>query len=316
MNDISRQPTRPPTRPDAAPDPELAEVAEQLRLLRLVSRQRRYAGRPTPRLPAKAEIVAVLSDVVALLYPRHYGPSGQEPERSDGHVAAMLPLLRDRLARQIELEFLLAETARPDAARAAARRAAQGFMATLPRIRDLHDTDIAAAYAGDPSAKSLDEIVFCFPGVAAMLRHRVAHALFGLGATMIARIMAEYSHAVTGIDIHPGAQVGPACFIDHGTGVVIGETAVIGRNVRLYQQVTLGAKRFETDGGGALVKGQPRHPVIEDDVVIYAGATILGRITIGKGAVIGGGVWLTAPVAAGSIVTQARPKLESLPAPG
>lgn len=313
MNDISRRRTLQPATTALPDDPDLALVAEKLRLMRLLSQQRRYAGRPTPRLPAKAEIVAILSDVVALLYPRHYGPSGLEPERSDSHVAEMLPQLRDRMARQIELEFLLAESARPEAARSAARQAANGFIASLPRIRDLHDTDIAAAYAGDPSAKSLDEIVFCFPGVAAALRHRIAHELFGLGATMIARIMAEYSHALTGIDIHPGAQIGPACFIDHGTGVVIGETAVIGRNVRLYQQVTLGAKRFETDGGGALVKGQPRHPVIEDDVVIYAGATILGRITIGKGAVIGGGVWLTGSVAAGSIVTQARPKLESQP---
>ncbi|MDQ7776612.1 serine O-acetyltransferase [Paracoccus aminovorans] len=316
MNDISRRRTLLPDATELPGDPDLAEVAEKLRLMRLLSQQRRYAGRPVPRLPAKAEIVAILSDVVALLYPRHYGPSGLKPERSDGLVAKMLPQLRDRLARQIELEFLLAETAQPDAAHSAARQAANGFMAALPRIRDLHDTDIAAAYAGDPSAKSLDEIVFCFPGVAAALRHRIAHALFGLGATMIARIMAEYSHAVTGIDIHPGAQIGPACFIDHGTGVVIGETAVIGRNVRLYQQVTLGAKRFETDSGGALVKGQPRHPVIEDDVVIYAGATILGRITIGKGAVIGGGVWLTAPVAPGSIVTQARLKLASQPPRG
>jgi serine O-acetyltransferase len=314
MNDISRhRPLAPAQLPD---DPDLTEVAEKLRLLRLVSQQRRYAGRPTPSLPAKAEIADILADVVALLYPRHYGPSGLEPERSDGHVAGMLPQLRDRLARQIELEFLLAETACADSARVSARHAANAFIAALPRIRDLHDTDIAAAYAGDPSAKSLDEIVFCFPGVAAALRHRIAHELFRLGATMIARIMAEYSHAVTGIDIHPGAQIGPACFIDHGTGVVIGETAVIGRNVRLYQQVTLGAKRFETDAEGILIKGQPRHPVIGDDVVIYAGATILGRITIGKGAIIGGGVWLTASVAPGSIVTQARAKLESQPPHG
>lgn len=126
---------------------------------------------------------------------------------------------------------------------------------------------------------------------------------------MTGRIMAEHSHALTGIDIHPGAQIGPAFFIDHGRGVVIGETAVIGRNVRLYQQVTLGAKRFEDDGQGGLVKGQPRHPLVGDDVVIYAGATILGRIEIGKGTIIGGGVWVTEPVPPGCAIAQAKPQV-------
>ncbi|AYF03987.1 serine acetyltransferase (plasmid) [Paracoccus yeei] len=300
---------------DAPEDLDLGQVAEQLRLLRLVSQQRRYAGRPVPRLPVRAEITDLLAGLIAALYPRHYGPSGLPPDRTDGYVVALLPALRERLARQVELEFLLTVDAEPADCHDRARQTADRVMGALPRIRDLHDTDIAAAYAGDPSAKSLDEIVFCYPGVAAALRHRIAHELYGAGATMIARIMAEHSHSVTGIDIHPGARIGPACFIDHGTGVVIGETAVIGRNVRLYQQVTLGAKRFEEAGDGSLVKGQPRHPVIGDDVVIYAGATILGRITIGRGAVIGGGVWLTQSVAPGTVVTQARPKLDSLPAP-
>ncbi len=156
-------------------------------------------------------------------------------------------------------------------------------------------------------------MAFCFPGVAAILHHRIAHELYRSGLGMIARIMAEHSHSVTGIDIHPGAKIGPAFFIDHGTGVVIGETAVIGRNVRLYQQVTLGAKSFQDDGSGGLIKGEPRHPIIGDDVVIYAGATILGRITVGKGAVIGGGVWLLESVAPGALVTQARPRLRVAP---
>jgi len=154
-----------------------------------------------------------------------------------------------------------------------------------------------------------DFVLKRFPGIAAILRHRIAHELYRLGAVITARVMAEYSHERTAIDIHPGARIGPSFFIDHGTGVVIGETAVIGRNVRLYQQVLLGAKRFEADESGALVKGQPRHPVVEDDVVIYAGAAILGRITIGRGSVIGGGVWLTEGTAPGTIVTQAKPHL-------
>lgn len=286
---------------------DIAALTEKLRLLRLVSQQRRYDGRPLPRLPSKREIIAIIDDTVGLLYPRHFGPQGLTPETTDAHVETMLVSVRDRLAAQITLERLLAVDADPLAEQRAGQSAAAAFLRQLIHIRDLHDTDIVAAFQGDPSAKSLDEVAFCFPGVAAILQHRIAHELYKLGATMIARIMAEYSHSVTGIDIHPGAKIGPAFFIDHGTGVVIGETAVIGRNVRLYQQVTLGAKRFTDDGTGTLVKGQPRHPILEDDVVIYAGATVLGRITIGRGSVVGGGVWLTDSLAPGTTVTQAPP---------
>jgi serine O-acetyltransferase len=182
---------------------------------------------------------------------------------------------------------------------------------SLPRIRALLDSDIQAAFHGDPAAKSIDEIIFCYPGVAAVIRHRLAHQLYLSGVPVLARIISELAHAETAIDIHPGAEIGEGFFIDHGTGVVIGETAIIGRNVRLYQAVTLGAKRFEADESGALVKGQPRHPIIEDDVVIYAGATVLGRITVGKGSSIGGNVWLTHSVSPQSNVTQAKARTES-----
>lgn len=293
---------------------DIAAITERLRLIRMVSQQRRYHGRPVPRLPSKREIIALQADVVGLLYPRHFGPADLMPAETDSFVARMLGSVRHRLADQIELERMLSPEEDPGSARTRADTAADNFLNSLLRVRDLHDTDIAAAFAGDPSAKSLDEVAFCFPGVAAILHHRIAHELYRLGATMIARIMAEYSHSVTGIDIHPGAKIGPAFFADHGTGVVIGETAVIGRNVRLYQQVTLGAKRFDDDGQGGLVKGQPRHPVIEDDVVIYAGATILGRITIGRGSVIGGGVWVTDSLPPGTVATQARPELSVTPA--
>jgi serine O-acetyltransferase len=178
-------------------------------------------------------------------------------------------------------------------------------------VRLLLDADIRAAYAGDPAAKSLDEIIFCYPGVSALIKHRLAHELYLLGVPMLARIVAEIAHSQTGIDIHPGAEIDQGFFIDHGTGVVIGETTVIGRRVRLYQAVTLGAKRFDVDDSGALEKGKPRHPIIEDDVVIYAGATVLGRITIGRGSSIGGNVWLTHSVAPGSNITQAKAHVEA-----
>ena len=172
-------------------------------------------------------------------------------------------------------------------------------------MRVLLDSDVLAAYQGDPAARSVDEVLLCYPGVRALISHRLAHELYKLGLPLISRVIAELAHADTGIDIHPGATIGRGCFIDHGTGVVIGETAVIGERVRIYQNVTLGAKSFPTDGDGNLVKGQPRHPIVEDEAVIYAGATVLGRVTIGRGAVIGGNVWLTRSVAPGSLVTQA-----------
>jgi serine O-acetyltransferase len=153
-------------------------------------------------------------------------------------------------------------------------------------------------------------VLVCYPGITAIIHHRLAHILYRLGAPLVARVISELAHSATGIDIHPGAQIGESFFIDHGTGVVIGETAVIGRHVRVYQAVTLGAKRFQKDDTGVLVKGNIRHPIVEDNVVIYAGATILGRITIGQGSTIGGNVWLTHSVPPGSNITQAYVRSE------
>ena len=165
---------------------------------------------------------------------------------------------------------------------------------------------IDTVFKEDPAARSTLEVLLCYPGVLAMIHHRLAHQLYLLEQPLLARIVAELSHAQTGIDIHPGAKIGRGFFMDHGTGVVIGETAVIGERVRLYQAVALGAKRFPTDEHGHLRKGLARHPVVEDDVVIYAGATILGRVTLGRGAVIGGNVWVTEDVPPGAHVTQAH----------
>ena len=189
---------------------------------------------------------------------------------------------------------------------ARARAITREFAASLPGVRALLVSDVQAALAGDPAATSVAEIMLCYPGTIAILYHRIAHCLTRLGVPFLARVVADIGHSLTGIDIHPGAQIGGSFFIDHGTGVVIGETAILGERVRLYQAVTLGAKRFPTDDSGALVKGIPRHPIVEDDVVIYAGATILGRITIGAGSTIGGNVWLTQSVAPGSNVSQAQ----------
>jgi serine O-acetyltransferase len=168
--------------------------------------------------------------------------------------------------------------------------------------------DVTAAFEGDPAAPSADEVVFCYPGLLAVTYQRIAHELFVLGVPLIPRMITEEAHALTGIDIHPGAAIGEGFFIDHGTGVVIGETAVIGNRVRLYQGVTLGARSFPRDAQGRLVKGVPRHPILEEGVVVYANATILGRVVVGRGSVIGGNVWLTRSVPPGSIVTQREPE--------
>ena len=182
------------------------------------------------------------------------------------------------------------------------------FLGKLESIRKTLSTDICAAYNGDPAALYLEEIMLCYPSLEAVSIYRIAHELFCLGIPMIPRIMTEHAHQLTGIDIHPGATIGEYFFIDHGTGVVIGETCIIGNNVKLYQGVTLGAKSFELDADGNPVKGIKRHPNIEDDVVIYSGATILGGdTTIGKGSVIGGNVWLTQSVPPYSTVYNAQP---------
>lgn len=182
------------------------------------------------------------------------------------------------------------------------------FMQRLIHIREILTTDLEAAYLGDPAARSVEEIMLSYPSVEAVSTYRIAHELFVLGLPMIPRVMTEAAHAKTGIDIHPGATIGDHFFIDHGTGVVIGETCVIGRNVKLYQGVTLGAKSFQLDGDGNPVKGVKRHPNIEDDVVIYAGATILGGdVTVGRGCVVGGNAWVTHSVAPNTIVYNPAP---------
>jgi len=287
---------------------DVADIVDQLRHLRAASQKRRYRG-AAPELPSRKTMGEIIDNLVAAVYPRHFGPQGLTVKDVDAFVNEALQTALLALRRQVRLEQNLVAhgigqaTCEP---RPAEEIVAE-FAATLPQVRALVDGDVRAGFEGDPSATSLDEIIFCFPGIAAILRHRLAHQLYRLGAPMLARIVSEDSHSLTGIDIHPGAQIGERFFIDHGSGVVIGQTAIIGRNVRIYQAVTLGAKRFEADPEtGALRKNYPRHPIVEDDVVIYAGATILGRVVIGKGSSIGGNVWLTHSVPPGSHITQAQ----------
>ncbi|MYM32807.1 serine acetyltransferase [Duganella sp. FT94W] len=258
--------------------------------------------------PSRDALASIIDSLKGVLFPMRLGPPDLRQESEDFHVAHALDAALHALLHQVKRE-LTYNASVGDAGRQAideqALAAVRRFAAALPGIRTLLDSDVLAAYQGDPAAGSVDEVLLCYPGVLAMIHYRLAHTLYTLGLPLLARIVAELAHAATGIDIHPGARIGAGFFIDHGTGVVIGETAVIGERVRLYQAVTLGAKRFPTDAEGNLQKGLPRHPVVEDDVVIYAGATILGRITLGRGAVIGGNVWLTHDVPAGGRVAQA-----------
>lgn len=244
-------------------------------------------------LPSREAIRQILEQLCGALFPMRLGPVDLREESEDFYVGHTLDAALTALLAQARLELrYAARQSKAELAGVDARALSliQGFAAALPELRVLLDTDVLAAYHGDPAARSVDEVLLCYPGILAIIHHRLAHHLYKAGLPLLARISSELAHSATGIDIHPGAQIGPSFFIDHGTGVVIGETAIIGERVRIYQAVTLGAKRFPSDESGTLHKGLPRHPIVEDDVVIYAGATVLGRITIGKGSTIGGNV--------------------------
>ncbi|WP_397455418.1 serine O-acetyltransferase EpsC [Pseudomonas versuta] len=260
-------------------------------------------------LPSRAAMADILEALCGALFPMRLGPVDLREESEDFYVGHTLDVALNALLTQarLELRYAARQGGLPDEdVDASATLLIQDFALALPELRSILDTDVLAAYHGDPAARSVDEVLLCYPGILAVIHHRLAHHLYRAGLPLLARISAEIAHSSTGIDIHPGAQIGRSFFIDHGTGVVIGETAIIGERVRIYQAVTLGAKRFPADESGQLQKGHPRHPIVEDDVVIYAGATILGRITIGQGSTIGGNVWLTRSVPAGSNLTQAN----------
>jgi serine O-acetyltransferase len=292
----------------------IAGIVSELSVLRNKSLETRHRqGRP-PKLPSRKALLGILEGFSAVLFPNRLGSGELNDESVDYFVGTTLDASIRALYAQLRRECRFKSEQQGlfdvDCAKQAAF-IARNFAAQLPAIRALLDSDLTAAFEGDPAATSLDEVLVCYPGMTAVIYHRIAHALYVLGSPLVARMISEISHSLTGIDIHPGADIGASFFIDHGTGVVIGETAVIGRHVRLYQAVTLGAKRFPKEEDGSLVKGNARHPIVEDDVVIYAGATILGRITIGKGSSIGGNVWLTHSVAPGSVITQSQAHTES-----
>jgi serine O-acetyltransferase len=280
----------------------LAEIVEQL-----VGSFREHGGinhLDGANLPSRDAVVEITRDLLRLVFPGFYD---KEPIHSS-QVNAFTAELAASIARRLENEIQKSLEYRPcdgcDRADLAgtAKRVTRDFLAGLPTVRAILQTDVVAAFEGDPAAISTEEVILSYPGMEAIAVQRMAHCLYQRHVALIPRIMTEWAHNKTGIDIHPGATIGPSFFIDHGTGVVIGETTVIGRSVRLYQGVTLGAKSFPKDAQGRVVKGVKRHPNIEDNVIIYAGATILGDITIGHDSIIGGNVWLLEPVPPGTVV--------------
>ena len=257
------------------------------------------------RMPSEKILAEIIDIVRDIIFPYHYGDTPVYADTLKYYIGVRV----DRLSRlireqiQIGLEY---ECNKCKNACEEADRITERFIDTLPKLREILTTDVIAAYNGDPAAKNHGEIISCYPVIKALTNYRMAHELLLLGVPLIPRMLTEMAHSETGIDIHPGAQIGEYFTIDHGTGVVIGETCIIGKNVKLYQGVTLGARSFPLDKNGNPIKGIPRHPILEDDVIVYSNATILGRITIGKGAVVGGNIWVTQDVPAGTSITQKR----------
>jgi serine O-acetyltransferase len=280
-------------KPEPMPEASaLADLTEELRRSYLGDERGRRISRGY--LPSREAIVEILTSVLDLMYPGYFG----RQDLSAGNLSPHLEHMRDALLPQ------LGECA------PRAHEVAQIFLHRLPQIRALLIRDVQAAFDGDPAALNLDEIILAYPGVLAVSVYRIAHALYDLGVPMMARIMTEWAHSKTGCDIHPGATIGAAFFIDHATGVVIGETTHIGAGVKIYQGVTLGALSLPRDANGHLIRGKKRHPTVEDGATLYANATVLGGQTVvGAGSVIGGSVFLTRSVPPRSRVSLKEPEL-------
>ena len=247
----------------------------------------------------------------AILFPGYFGNANVSSRTMTYHIGMGVERLMELLSAQIwaGLCFDADEQTTPqelEERRQKAVELAAEFISHLPEMRRTLATDVEAAYNGDPAAHSFGEVISCYPAIRAISNYRIAHKLLTLGVPLIPRIITELAHSETGIDIHPGAKIGSYFTIDHGTGVVIGETCIIGNHVKLYQGVTLGARSFPLDDEGKPIKGIPRHPILEDDVIVYYNATILGRITIGRGATVGGNIWVTEDVPAGARITQRK----------
>ena len=264
-------------------------------------------------LPDKAEVIQILDDLLEVLYPGYHRQKHIEESNIDDHVEALLDSIYTRLTEEVYRSVRPECELSGDVCAHCYSIAEDQSLDLLQRIPDLRrqlSEDVQAGYDGDPAAKSTDEVIFAYPAIYAISVYRIAHELTRVGVPLLPRIMTEHAHSRTGIDIHPGATLGRGFFIDHGTGVVVGETTLIGDRVKIYQGVTIGALSFAKDEEGQIVRGKKRHPTIEDDVVIYAGATILGGDTvIGKGSVIGGNVWLTRSVPPHTRVIISEPEL-------
>lgn len=263
-------------------------------------------------LPVRDKILDVLELLTELLFPGYTGKRSVKKSNIDFVVIDILYHVYSELTEQIEKAYKYQcrmEDCDTGDCRAMAEDATLHLLIQLPKIRELLKGDVGAAFDGDPAAKSYEEIVISYPCIMAIATYRIAHELYLQQVPLIPRIMSECAHSKTGIDIHPGATIGNNFFIDHGTGVVIGETTIIGNNVKIYQGTTLGAMSFPKDERGRIIKGRKRHPTIEDNVTIYAEATILGDVTVGEGAIIGGNVWVKQSVPAGFTVTTANADL-------
>jgi serine O-acetyltransferase len=297
----------------AAPLEELA--GELLESYLSDERARRISQR---YLPSREAIVEILGSVLDLMYPGYFGRQDLSGENLGAHIAQMVAALVPKLEREMEHCLCYGrerEAERPELGECApkAHELAQIFLHRLPEIRDLLIRDVQAAFDGDPAALNLDEIILAYPGVLAVSVYRIAHALYDLGVPMMARIMTEWAHSKTGCDIHPGATIGAAFFIDHATGVVIGETTHIGEGVKIYQGVTLGALSLPRDASGQIIRGKKRHPTVESGSTLYANATVLGGQTVvGADSVIGGSVFLTRSVPPRSRVSLKEPELRVL----
>ncbi|MCD7972318.1 MAG: serine acetyltransferase [Candidatus Azobacteroides sp.] len=261
-------------------------------------------GQPLPSEKKLKEIVQLTRSV---LFPGYFGNSRINAHTIRYSIGISTERIYELLCNQIHAGLCF-ECCYDEELFSGNRKKAQdlaaSFIAKLPELRLSLETDVEATYNGDPAAESMGEVIYCYPAIRAISNYRIAYTLLNLNIPILPRIISEMAHSETGIDIHPGAKIGKSFTIDHGTGVVIGATAIIGERVKLYQGVTLGAKSFPLDEEGNPIKGIPRHPIIEDDVIIYSNATILGRITIGKGAVIGGNIWVTDNVPAGERIVQ------------
>ncbi len=267
-------------------------------------------GDPLPSGKSLRRIVELAREI---LFPGYFGNSTVHRRTINYHIGVNVEELFGLLTEQIQAGLCFGlennpseNTIKKIPDRDTATSIAARFISKLPEIRRILATDVEAAYYGDPAATCFGEIICCYPIIRAITNYRIAHELYMLNVPLIPRIITEMAHSETGIDIHPGAQIGHHFTIDHGTGVVIGATCIIGNNVKLYQGVTLGAKSFPLDENGNPIKGIARHPILEDDVIVYSNATILGRITIGKGATIGGNIWVTESVPAGARIVQRR----------